>query len=714
MMNPLGAVDNPISSVSDDLLNRASFASLIADEVRSIDASQGAVVGILGPWGVGKTSLLNMVAEYLSEEPALAIIEFNPWLFSDTEQLVATFFEEMSIQLKVKKGGLAVIADDLRLYGETLSPMRFIPMIGPWLDRIGAGGAALGRLIKRHSKSQTSASALRKELEAKLSEIDQHLVVIIDDLDRLTSSEIRDMFKLVRLTASFPNVVFLLAFDRERIENVLNDEGFPGGAYLERILQVSYEVPAPPEIVLRQLFLQNLEQVLSKLETGPFDESLWPDVFEECIWPLIGNIRDAKRYLASLPLTLRHIGAHVALVDLLAVEALRVFIPEVHRLLPETASALTETSPVWGHQDDQATRTSIDRFTSASDSHSDVVKNFCERLFPTTASFFGGSSYGSEWLRTWRRERRLSDPETLTYYLNRVISEGILAARRAEEAFASLGDRGRLHDLFQTLSAEELEATISELEGYEDEFEPEIVEPACLALLEVMPRLRTESRGMMDFGADLVVSRVVLRLLRHLNQPETMLATVQTLFADLSTLYGRYLLLKIVGHWENAGHKLIAEEDSLAIEEQLRNQIASATPEQLVGERDVLRLVWWCTHPMDDGAAPSIAALGSIEVRKKLLSESLTETRSQSMGSRAMQRHKRLHWDVLVEALGDEGEVRDVVQHVRQAEADTKLAEASALARRYLEGWRQANSKRRRLRTALRHFLLSRNRSHEL
>ncbi|MBM7331832.1 hypothetical protein JS562_54830 [Agrobacterium sp. S2] len=45
-----------------------------------------------------------------------------------------------------------------------------------------------------------------------------------DDIDRLTTGEIRDIFKLVRLTASFPNVVYILAFDRARVEQALGGE----------------------------------------------------------------------------------------------------------------------------------------------------------------------------------------------------------------------------------------------------------------------------------------------------------------------------------------------------------------------------------------------------------------------------------------------------------------------------------------------------------
>jgi energy-coupling factor transporter ATP-binding protein EcfA2 len=123
-------------SRAEDLLDRAGLAALLADEVQSLNASQGAVVGVLGDWGSGKTSLLNMLVEQLKDS-SIPVVEFNPWLFSGTEQLVTAFFEELAAQLRLKGDRLGSIAEKLEMYGDSLSPLRFIPMLGPWLDRAG-------------------------------------------------------------------------------------------------------------------------------------------------------------------------------------------------------------------------------------------------------------------------------------------------------------------------------------------------------------------------------------------------------------------------------------------------------------------------------------------------------------------------------------------------------------------------------------------------
>jgi predicted KAP-like P-loop ATPase len=60
--------DNPIKSSAEDALDRKDFAELIANALRNGDPDHGAVVGINGPWGSGKSSVANMVVEDLGDE----------------------------------------------------------------------------------------------------------------------------------------------------------------------------------------------------------------------------------------------------------------------------------------------------------------------------------------------------------------------------------------------------------------------------------------------------------------------------------------------------------------------------------------------------------------------------------------------------------------------------------------------------------------------
>src|SRR2546428_9175321 len=130
--------------------------------------------------------------------------------------------------------------------------MGWWPLVGPWVERGRAAAKIVAEILQRRKEG---VGGRRAKVEKALRALDKPIVVVIDDIDRLTSSEIRDIFKLVRLTANFPNVVYIVAFDRNRVEAALAEQGIPGRDYLEKILQVSVDLPAVPAHVLnKQIF----------------------------------------------------------------------------------------------------------------------------------------------------------------------------------------------------------------------------------------------------------------------------------------------------------------------------------------------------------------------------------------------------------------------------------------------------------------------------
>src|SRR6266849_2754227 len=153
--------DNPIEQPADDLLGRRSVAAVIAEEIRNVDASKGCVVAVMGPWGSGKTSLVNLVRHELAKDPSIPVLDFNPWMFSGAEQLVNSFFRELSAQLHLKEGRLEVLASEVEAYGDLLSPvadaatiLSALPFAG-WLGRARNAADAVKRIQQRRKSSVT-------------------------------------------------------------------------------------------------------------------------------------------------------------------------------------------------------------------------------------------------------------------------------------------------------------------------------------------------------------------------------------------------------------------------------------------------------------------------------------------------------------------------------------------------------------------------------
>ena len=287
--------DNPIGNHGDDVLERAGVADAFARQVLELDASHGTTVGVFGPWGSGKTSFVNLARKTFERED-VPVLDFNPWLFSGAEQLVERFFAELSAELKLR---------DLRAVGEALEDYG-----GALSGKVGALAKLAGVCVRRR---EGGTSGRRKKVTSTLLKRNKPIVVILDDVDRLSAPEIREIFKLVRLTASFPNLAYIVSCDRLRVEQALEEkgQGLSGRDYLEKIIQWSYNLPEVPNHLLAPQLYNAIENALADIENpGPFDEEVWADVREEILRPLIRNMRDVAvgEALEDSPIRDRHSG----------------------------------------------------------------------------------------------------------------------------------------------------------------------------------------------------------------------------------------------------------------------------------------------------------------------------------------------------------------------------------------------------------------------
>jgi predicted KAP-like P-loop ATPase len=682
---------DPIEKPEDDRLRRNDMAKHIAEEIRGLDTSEGYVVAIMGPWGSGKTSLVNLIKNHLDADvPKVEVLDFNPWMFSGAEQLVHAFFAEMAAQLRLKRGPFEKLADDFDTYGDLLSPLTAIPFLGAWLDRVRGAGKALKKFKDDRKESVT---AKRGVLAKKLGELEQPIVVVVDDIDRLNTTEIRDMFKLVRLTANFPNVVYLLAFDRRRVEDALGEQGVDGRSFLEKIVQHPIDIPSIPEQVMYRQIAEGLDKALNSLSDDiSLDTNRWYDIFPEIVRPLVRNMRDVRRYTDAVRGTTRALLGRVELADLLALEAIRVFMPDTFCLIGESQVALTAPAPPIGSREyaDAESKAAIEALVASAEPRRDIIKQLIDRVFPAADRHVGRMNYSADWQNNWLKARRMAHPDILRMYLERTENEGILAFDDAEHAFSILDDQAALDAFLHSIDVDRQTDVVAALEVYEGDYPTEAIAPAVTVLLNLLPELpEPKTQTMWSMDTRLIVTRVVLRLLRQLDSPEEVKEVVDQIWDSIRTLYARMMLVQIIGSIEGAGHKLVDEQVGIEYENQLDQLIASASPVDLAQEKNMLRLLYWKRRrDKEVSTTLSDSQVDSVPFIRALLVDSVHDVRSQGLGNRAVHKQRRIDWDSLVEFFGDEARLTTAFDKVRSSYNDEETVNALELADKYLDGWR--------------------------
>lgn len=677
------STDNPIYKQEDDTLGRTRPAASFSKQILTLDASEGVVVGVLGAWGSGKTSFVNLTKGFLKESD-IVVIEFNPWMFSGADQLVQSFFIELSAQLKLRSD-TSEIGELVEDYGEIFSGLSWLPIVGPWIER---GKVLTDILAKTLQRKKEGIGAIQAKVREGLKKLDKPIVVILDDIDRLSTPEIRDVFKLVRLTANFPNIVYVVAFDRYRVEQALGEQGISGRDYLEKILQIGIDLPAIPEHLLNSQIFKVIDTTIEGIKNpGHFDSDRWPDVFMEIIQPLIKNMRDVRRYAAAIHGTVQDLDGQVALVDVLALEAIRVFLPDVFQQLHVSIEGLTTTANFSLHEEPAQLREQIECLVTTDEEVSKIVSDLVRRLFPCGERHLeGGMHYDGEWSNRWLRERLVAHKDILRFYLERVAGDQLLAFSEAEIAWSKIADKDEFESYLKSLPEERLQDVISSLEAYEEEFGPEHVVNATVVLLNLLPNIPERQKGMFGFGTTTTVTRVVYRFIRALQSSTAVETAVQEIFPQVESLYSKHELTTIVGHREGAGHKLVSENLAKTIEKERRDEIRAATPEELANETSLLRIFLFIQKTSEPDE-PELIIPNSSLVTHALLKSARSEVRSQSWDSRAVQRYPRLAWDILVSLYGDEDILRARIEDLKASTAE-EASDLLELTDKYLSGWR--------------------------
>jgi hypothetical protein len=678
--------DRPIESAADDSINRTGFALQIRTEIEAAPRDEGLVLAVTGEWGSGKTSVINMAVAPLEEQPGYRIVRFNPWLFSGTPQLVEHFFGEVMAELNAT-GNRRVkeIGEALERYGSAVDPLRFIP----GADKAAALTTSLGRLLRGRT---VGVRRQKENLDRLLAKHDELIVVVLDDIDRLHDQEVADVMRLVRLVADFPNMVYILAFDEDRVAQAINASDVETGrTYIEKIVQVGHEVPAILGEQLSDLLLARLN---AALQGSPYrlDQAHWSRLFL-IFRNYFETPRHVARYCNQIRAPIRLVATEIEAADILTLEALRLFERGFWRELPRLQNELTNVTgdaDLFGSRPAPDAQRLKDLVESAQ--RPEVLNEVIRALFPAAAQHLGGQRYGTSEPLSWQHQRRVAAASVLQIYLSKQVAPTSAPTPVVERTVSLLEDAQELRRELSTLSSPQLADLLGRLELYEGTF-PESVGPAIRVLYEVTPRL-PRREGMFDIEPNMRVARVILRMLRGRSEPDVA-AIVSEALPDLQSLSDRWALIRLVGHRPETGHALVKEDDAARWETELIDAIVGASPALLSAEPDLASLLFLASSARPDETRSVVREAAS---RDDVLIRLITAYRHEVQSERG--RRLQLSWDRLKDLLGEDllvrrigelgdldsgtdGDTRQLVEQARRYAADPEFAD------RELEEYRQ-------------------------
>lgn len=673
------SADRPIISHKEDLLGRAGFAESLASAIKSWTGHDSLVIALYGPWGSGKSSIKNIIIESLriSKEDCPYIVEFNPWQWAGQEQLAEAFFKEIGTVLgradrtKGKKRAakwrqygtyLTVGASLIKSYKFVL-PLLGIPETG--IPEALASGLEESSKVSKEAAEMLSAqpdynlNEIKDDLSTMLGTLKNPLLIVMDDIDRLSSGEIKLLFQLVKANADFPNMIYLLLFQRDIVEKSLEDiSPITGSEFLEKIVQAGFDIPKIERSRLERVLCNGLDELLSdKIIEQRFDQNRWGNIFIPGLRHYFETLRDVHRFLATLSFHIslfRKTGSfEVNPIDLIAIEVLRVFEPEVYKQLHGAKSALTDNSdPNLSKDANDHTRNILEAIVNqAHQENRTHVKTMLKQLFPPMEWIYSGPIYGPDFREQWFRDLRVCHPDVFDRYFHLTIPEGDLSQADLDRILSLVGNREALVTEFHNLNRRGLLGiALDRLEVYKEKIDIQHAVPFIKALMDIGDELPNDPGGWFSIGPDTHATRIIYWYLKQAKDPEKRGQILKEAIRNTSGLYLPIMYTSIEGGRHNKQKDIddftVTENDVKELQEICVGKIRQAAAElgTLMSNSKMAYILygWWKWTSPEEPRKWVTQLVESPKGALSFLMAFLSQSQSHGMGDYVYQTHWRI------------------------------------------------------------------------
>lgn len=338
--DPLNAInvgfaeDMCINTEAGDTFKRRTLARKLAKTISITINKQSFAIGILGEYGSGKTSFIQLIRLYLDDKTT-TVIDFNPWSSENTPNIHKDFFDLLARKM---------FEIDPKLSGLVLDYSRKLSRLDSAAEKLIKQVGFISSLFQR--KGYKEDYELINDL---LKKCPKKIVVCIDDLDRLHAAEVMEILKLIRNTAGFANVFYLVAYEKGYVQEAIRTVN-PSAvySYLDKIIQLEIPLPKREGDDLLVLLKPRLKNLLSANHLSELDEVIrYGFKFQsEFAFPMVfRNSRDVIKFYNSFSITYDLLGNEVVFGNLFVLELLKFRFPLIYDRLYERPKDMLFSKP---------------------------------------------------------------------------------------------------------------------------------------------------------------------------------------------------------------------------------------------------------------------------------------------------------------------------------------------------------------------------------
>ena len=613
--------DRPLNSEKEDAFQRYGFAKRIAETITNRQIKESIVFGLFGAWGEGKTSIINFIKYEISNQGDNYIqITFNPWRFTDEAALLTSFFNTLASELKKsipeevltkskkknwiqKKWESITISKEEPLKTSTENIGELIQKYGKIAAIFGAGEVAetIGKAI-----SNVDLDKLKARIEKLLEENKKRIIIYLDDIDRLDKTEIHSIFRLVKLTGDFSYTTYILSFDQEMVASAIGErfgsgDKKAGESFLEKIIQIPLNIPKAQPDSLKKFCFSLVENALNINEISLTEKEVQRFVyqFSTNVLPRLTTPRLAVRYGNTLSFTMPLLKGEVNIVDLMLIEALRVFYPEHYYFVKYNSTYFIGS---YTNADDRSSnnqkKDEIKEYLQnigkkLSRTANENVKTLLSNLFPNLDSVFGNYFFSNEKFDDWYLNKRIVSTKYFDRYFSYTVLEGDISDIEFERLIYNINAGESVDNITQyiksILSKTTTDNFLLKIRGREKELTWNQSKTLIKALCNISEILPSEG-GMMSMGFETPFGHAAIFIYQIFkNHKETKGIDLFDFSKELMTFPNQFSFAYEINNWLRSGDrkedKLFSDSEYQELAEILTNRAIKEAGDDTIFEK---------------------------------------------------------------------------------------------------------------------------------
>lgn len=249
--------DSPIGDKANDIININIFIESLLEYIKRINTIKSFRVGLIGKWGVGKTSIVNLLKNKNkelnignTEEEIIVFIDFSPWKYDNIKEMMKILYEKIAQNISNNYSNIhdKILLEKYKRYINSL----------------------LNNKIGFDIVFEEESEFAKKEIENIITNSNKKFVVVIDDIDRLKSEQIKHLFDFVYNILDFNRIIFIMCYDEKKINRIYNEEY---NYYFDKVINSKIYVPTIQRETLEHIFKYGIYSYIKKHKLIIIDEA---------------------------------------------------------------------------------------------------------------------------------------------------------------------------------------------------------------------------------------------------------------------------------------------------------------------------------------------------------------------------------------------------------------------------------------------------------